>query len=169
MARLAPLMHDLAPLPGVERLDLAVLVLRRLRRFGAEVPVLPMPADLAVGRAARDDGLLLAAPAPGEWLLIGPHSAVAGLAGAQDPGAFLALDVGEGCALFRLAAAVAGEALAAYAPIDPAVLTPGTATRARFADMTALMVPEADGALLLLVAAAEAAQLIALLALVTTE
>lgn len=170
MARLAPTLPDPAPLRGVERRDLAVLSIRRLRRFGPALPKLaPLPADIAVGRAARAGDLLLAAPAPGEWVVIGPHPAVAGLAGAQDPGAFLALDVGEGCALFRLAGALAGEALAAYAPIDPAVLTPGTATRARCAEMTALMIPEPDGALLMLVDAADADTLIALLALLTVD
>jgi hypothetical protein len=169
MAELAAFAHDPAPLSGVERLDLGVLSIRRLRRFGADLPALPVPADIAVGRAARADGLLLAAPAPGEWLLLGPHAKIATLARAQDPSAFLALEVGEAHAAFRLAPARAAEALAAYAPIDPATLVPGTATRARFAEMTALLATEADGALLLLVDAADADQLLVLLALLATD
>ena len=170
MARLAPTRPDPAPLPGVERCDLGVLSLRRLSRFGPALPTLaPLPADLAVGRAARADGLLLVGPAPGEWLLLGPHGTLADLARAQDPAAFLALEVGEARAAFRLAPAPAADALAAYAPVDPAALTPGTATRARFAEMTALLIPEPDGSLLLLVDAADADHLIALLALLTPD
>ena len=170
MARLAPTGPDPAPLPGVERRDLAVLAIRRLSRFGPALPKLaPLTADIAVGRAARAYDLLLAVPAPGEWLLLGPHGALAELARTQDPGAFLALEIGEACALFRLTPVLAAEALAAYAPVDPARLTPGTATRARFAEMTALMIPEPDGALLMLVDAADADPLIALLALLTPD
>jgi sarcosine oxidase gamma subunit len=169
MAELDPTLPDPAPLPGVARLDLGVLSLRRLRRFGPTLPVLPIPADIAVGRAARAEDLLLAAPAPGEWLLFGPHAQVAALAGQQDAGAFLALEVGEAHALFRLAPSLAAEALAAYAPIDPATLTPGAATRARFAEITALMIPEPDGALLMVVDTASAAHLLALLALLTAD
>ena len=170
MARLAPTRPDPAPLPGVERRDLAALSIRRLRRFGPARPTLaPLPADIAVGKAARAGDLLLAAPAPGEWLLLGPHAAVADLARTQDPGAFLALEIGEACATVRLAPALAAEALAAYAPVDPAALAPGTATRARFAEMTALMVSEPDGSLLLLVDVADADHLIALLALLTPD
>jgi sarcosine oxidase gamma subunit len=170
MARLAPTIPDPAPLPGVERRDLAVLAIRRLSRFGPDLPALaPLPADIAVGKAARADDLLLAAPAPGEWLLLGPHGTLADLARTQDPDAVLALEIGEACALFRLTPALAAEALAAYAPVDPAALAPGTATRARFAEMTALMIPEPDGSLLLLVDAADADPLIALLALLTPD
>lgn len=167
MAELAPTLPDPAPLPGVARLDLAVLSLRRLRRFGPQLPVLPVPTDLPVGTAVRADGLLLAAPAPGEWLLLGPHAQLAGLAAQQPAEQFLAVDVGEVHAAFRLAPPLAAEALAAYAPIDPATVAPGTATRARFAEMTALMIPEPDGALLMLVTATDADHLVALLALLT--
>jgi sarcosine oxidase gamma subunit len=161
---------DPAPLPGVERLDLGVLSIRRLRRFGPELPKLDLlPAALAVGRAARAEQLLLAAPAPGEWLVLGPHAAVAALAPAQDPTAFLALEIDEACALFRLAPATAVEALAAYAPIDPMTLAPGTATHAQLAELTAFLIPEPDGELLLLIGAADADHLIALLALLTTD
>lgn len=170
MARLAPLVHDPAPMTGVERLDLGVLGIRRVRRFGSDLPKLgALPSDLGVGKAARADGLLLAAPAPGEWLVIGPRPEIASLAPAQDPAAFLALDIGEACALFRLAPATAAEALAAYAPIDPATLDVGAAPRARFAEMTAMLAPEPDGSLLLLVDAADADHLIALLALLTPD
>lgn len=174
MARLAPLLPDPAPLPGVERRDLGVLGIRRLRRFGPDLPALgglpaELPADIAVGKAAHAGDLLLAVPAPGAWLVLGPHGTLADLARAQDPAAFLAREIGEACATVRLAPALAAEALAAYAPIDPATLTPGTATRARFADMTALMIPEPDGGLLLLVDAAEADHLVALLALLTPD
>jgi sarcosine oxidase gamma subunit len=170
MARLAPTIPDPAPLPGVERLDLAVLSLRRYRRFGPDLPaVAPLPADLPVGAAARAEDLLLAAPAPGEWLLLGPHSTVAALAAQQPADQFLATEVGEAHAIFRLAPQLAAEALAAYAPIDPAALSPGTATRAQVAGMTALLIPEPDGSLLLLVDAADADHLIALLALLTTD
>ncbi len=169
MAELVPSLPDPQPLPGVARLDLGVLSVRRLRRFGPALPELPMSADLAVGTAARADGLLLAAPAPGEWLVLGSHSTIADLAPTQDPTAFLALAVGEAHAIFRLAPALAAEALAAYAPIDPASLTPGTATRARFAEITALIIPEPDGSLLMLVDAADADHLVALLAFMTTD
>jgi sarcosine oxidase gamma subunit len=169
MARLAPSIPDPQPLPGVAQLDLGVLSIRRLRRFGPALPVLPLPTDLAVGRAARSEDLLLAASAPGEWLLIGPHATVAEQAGHQPAEQFLATEVGEAHALVRLAPPLAGEALAAYALVDPAVLTSGVATRGRFAEMTALMVPEPDGALLMLVTAADAEHLIALLALLTTD
>jgi len=169
MAELVATPLDPAPLPGVERLDLGILSIRRLRRFGAALPMLPVPSDIAVGRVSRANGLLLVAPAPGDWLLHGPHAEVATLASAQDPGEFLAVEVGEAHAAFRLAPAHATEALAAYAPIDPATLEPGTATRARFAEMTALLIPEPDGALLLLIDAANADQLLALLALLTTD
>jgi sarcosine oxidase gamma subunit len=131
--------------------------------------MLPVPSDIAVGRVSRANGLLLVAPAPGDWLLHGPHAEVATLASAQDPGEFLAVEVGEAHAAFRLASALAAEALAAYAPIDPATLTPGSATRAQVAERTALLVPEPDGALLMLVEAAAADHLIALLALLTTD
>lgn len=107
--------------------------------------------------------------APAERRLIGLQSAVAGLARVQDFPAFLALEIGEACARFRLAPARRAEALAAYAPLDLAALTPGTATRARFAEMTALMIPEPDGTVLLLVDAAGADQLIALLTLLTRD
>ena len=122
-----------------------------------------------MGRAARADALLLAAPAPGEWLLIGPSDTIAPLAAQQPADQFLATEVGEGCAIFRLVPDLAAEGLAAYAPIDPAALTPGVATRGRFAEMTALMVPEPDGALLMLVDAADADQLVALLALLPVD
>lgn len=169
MGELAATRPGSRPLPGVERLDLGVLSLRRLRRFGPALPVLPLPSGIGVGTAARADGLLLVAPAPGEWLLIGPHAEVAALAGMQPTQDLLAIEVGEAHAAFRLAPALAGEALAAYAPIDPAALVPGTATRARFAEMTVLLAPEPDGALLLLVNAADADHMVALLALLTPD
>lgn len=170
MAELVALRPDPRPLPGVERLDIGVLSIRRLRRFGSDLPaVAPLPADLPVGRAARAGGLLLAAPAPGEWLLLGPSADIARLACAQDSRTFHALVVGEAHAAFRLAPGLAAEALAAYAPIDPATLTAGTGTRARFAEMTALMIPELDGALLILVDVADADHLVALLGLVTSD
>ncbi|MFN7400245.1 MAG: hypothetical protein ACK5SX_14590 [Sandaracinobacter sp.] len=166
MAELAALRPDPAPLPGVHRLDLAVLSLHRLRRFGADLPALgPLSASHAVGQAARAEGLLLAAPAPGEWLLLGPHAEVAKLARTQDPAAFLVLEIGEACAAFRLAPALGAEALAVYGPIDPATCVPGTGTRAQFAEMTALLIAEPDGALMMLVDAVDADHLLALLAL----
>jgi sarcosine oxidase gamma subunit len=170
MAELAPTTADPAPLPGVERLDLSALSLRRLRRFGPDLPaVAPLPADTPVGRAARAEGLLLAAPAPGEWLLIGDAGALAAIARAQDPSAFLAVEIGEACATFRLAHNLAATALAGYAPIDPATLTPGRATRSLFAELTVLLVPEPDGALLMVCEAAAADHLIALLAILVTD
>lgn len=170
MARLAPTLPDPAPLPGVERLDLAVMSIRRLRRFE---PVQPMrharPIDIPLGSAFHADGLVIAAPAPGEWLLLGPQAAIAELANVQDPRAFLALEVGEGFAAFRLARPIAALAITAYAPLDPASLTPCTATRAQFADMTVLLVPEPEGSLLTMVEVAGADHLIALLALLTRD
>jgi hypothetical protein len=165
MARLAPTLPDPAPIPSIERLDLGVLSIRRLRRFGPALPVLPLSADLPVGRAARADGLLLVVPAPGEWLLLGPHARIAKLARTQDPAAFLVLDIGEACAAFRLAPALGADALAVYGPIDPATCVPGTGTRAQFAEMTALLIAEPDGALMMLVDAVDADHLLALLAL----
>jgi sarcosine oxidase gamma subunit len=170
MAELVALHPDPRPLPGVERLDLGVLSLRRLRRFGPDLPaVAPLPADTPVGQAARAEGLLLAAPAPSEWLVLGDQRAVAPLARAQDPGAFLAVDITEACAAFRLAPGTAAEALAGYSPIDPAMLTPGSATRTQFAELTVLLVPEPDGTYLLIAEAAAADHLIALLALLATD
>jgi sarcosine oxidase gamma subunit len=169
MARLAPTRPDPAPLPGVEQQDLGVLSLRRFRRFGTELPALAPGNAIPVGSAVRADGLLFVAPAPGEWLVLGEAGAVAALARRQDPHAFMAVEIGEACATFRLAPNIAAAALAAYAPIDPATLAPGCATRTLFAEHTALLVPEPDGALLLLVEAAAAGHLLALVALLITD
>jgi hypothetical protein len=48
-------------------------------------------------------------------------------------------------------------------------LAPGTATHAQLAELTAFLIPEPDGELLLLIGAADADHLIALLALLTTD
>jgi sarcosine oxidase gamma subunit len=170
VAELVALLPDPAPLPGVERPDLSVLRIRRLRRFGPDLPRLgPRPAALGVGDAAFSEGLVVAAPAPGEWLVLGPCAAVAELARLQDPAAFLAVEIGEACATLRLAPHLAAIALAAHCPIDPASLRPGRATRSLFADTTVLLLPEPGGMLLLLVGSAAADHVLALLALLTPD
>jgi sarcosine oxidase gamma subunit len=184
MAELASTIFERAPLQGVTRLDMSVLSLRRLRRFGPDLPaVAPLPADLPVGRAARGEGLLLVVPAPGEWLVMGKAGALAAIARAQDSEVFFAVDISEAGATFRLAPGLAAAALAGYSPIDPATLTPGRATltpgratltpgratRSLFAELTVLLVPEPDGALLIGAEAAAADHLIALLALLVTD
>jgi len=86
---------------------------------------------------------------PDEWLLILPYAEVAGALAKMEAALagqhFLAVDVSDARAVFRVTGAKAGEVLMKLCPVDLAALAPGELRRTRAAQVAAAFWRDGDG------------------------
>lgn len=112
----------------------------------------------AANRYAEAGGVMLAAIAPDEWLLIGVADGVAAALERTDAAlrgeTVLALDVSHGLVAFRLEGAAGTACLAAFTALDlrPASAPVGAALRTRFGDIGVLVACTSDAPTYLLLA-----------------
>ena len=125
-------------------------------RAATDLPGLPAAVKAAVGvalpkprRIVLRDGRGAGWMSPDEWLLILPYAEVAGALAKMEAALagqhFLAVDVSDARAVFRITGANAGEVLMKLCPVDLAALAPGELRRTRAAQVAAAFWRDGEG------------------------